>query len=1130
MRFLITLAGMLVVAGSPTALAAAEPQRAEPRPPLDYTVTLALERVSLKDALDEVARRAGVRIAYSRRVVPLDRSVSVQLDAVPVRVALDHLLQGTGAVATVDRTGQILLVTDPPERRANGQTGSIAGTVRDAATGTPLPGARVALVGTRLSAETQADGRYTMADVPPATYRIRARLVGYVPADASVAVQDGQQAVADFTLQRSAIELNPVVAVGYATVEKKDLTGAVASVTAAEFKTQAAPTVTLSSGLQAKAAGVQVTSNSGMPGAGLRVRVRGTGSISANSEPLYVIDGIPAEQGTSSSDPKANPLMSVDPGEIESIDVLKDASATAIYGARGANGVVLITTRRGQRDQTRVTFETSVGFQRIAKTIPVLSGPEFMLLANEAAANASLAQPYTAAQIAAAPTYDYPGMMLRTCDTWRYCAAAPQASRSLTFSGGNQGLRYLLSGNYATQDGIELGSDFRRYGVRLNLDGEVSERFRMGTSLSFTRVARNAPRVENGSLGNSANGIQAAMQFAPFAAPKDANGNWIKSSPSTEPVPNPIANALELKDLNTTTRLLGSVFGEFDVTPALKVRSTLGGNFQFNKIHFFAPRTVLDGGVGGSGFIFAEEVQNLTNENTLTYRRALGPGSVDLLGGISVQTFQGENVQGNGANFPTDETADFNLGSGSQLLPAGSGVGKSAILSYIARANYNIADKYLFTLTGRADGSSRFGANNKWAFFPSTAVAWRLSDESFMRSGAFFDELKLRVSYGQVGSQAVDEYQSLTRLNTQWYTAAGIEIPALAPATRMPNPDLRWEQQTQFNVGIDAAFLDHRVTLTLDHYRSVTKDLLLVVPVPSTTGYNDQLRNVGSVRNRGVELSVSTVNVQQSRLTWRSTLNVAANRNRVLDLGIDTALFISPRTGNFFAPSQIYVVKVGQPLGAIFGFQVNGLWQSGDPCYLTNPASNCVPGEYKIVDSDGDSTITAADRVILGSGDPKLYGGLSNSLTSGPFSLDVFLSFVSGNKVVNAGNAYGCAAIGQANERTCVRDRWTPTNTDTDVPRANRSRPRRLYSTFVEDGSYLRLQTLTLSYRLPARWLRWADAAQVYLTGQNLVTLTGYSGFDPDVNSMGGDGRFGGIDIGAYPRTRTWNVGLSATF
>jgi len=1127
MRFLITVSGIFAMLGTTTAPCAAEWQ-GEPRPPLENTVTIALERVPLKVALDEVARRGGVRIAYSGRVVPLERSVSVRLDAVPIRVALDRLLQGTGAVPTVDRTGQILLVSGAPKGKR--QTGSITGTVRDAVTGTALPNARVALVDTRFSVESRADGRYTIADVPPATYRIRAQLVGYRPAEASAVVQDGQQTVVDLPLQQSAIELNPVVAIGYATVQKHDLTGAVSSISADEFKAGAAPIVTLTNGLQAKAAGVQVTSNSGMPGAGLRVRVRGTGSISANSEPLYVIDGIPAEQGSSSSDPKSNPLMSIDVDGIESIDVLKDASATAIYGARGANGVVLITTRRGQADRSRVTVETSYGFQRLAKQIPVLTGPEFMQFANEAAANAGLAQPYTAAQIAAAPTYNYPSMMLRTCDTWRYCAAAPQASSALSFSGGNQGLRYLISGNYAAQDGIELGSDFRRYGVRLNLDGTVSPRFRLGSSLSVTQVTRNAPRVENGSLGNSANGIQAAMQFAPFAPPKDAAGNWIKTSPTTEPVPNPIANALELTDLNTTARLLGSVSGEFEVTPDLHLRSTLGGNFQFNKIHFFAPRTVLDGGVGGAGWIFSEEIRNLTNENTVTYRRDLGPGNVDLLGGFSVQTFYGENIRGDGATFPTDETNVYNLGTGSQLLPASSGVGKSAILSYLARANYNIGGKYLVTLTGRYDGSSRFGANNKWAFFPSAAVGWRISDEPFMQSQSLFSDLKLRVSYGQVGNQAVESYQSLTQLNTQWYTSAGIEIPALAPAGRKSNPDLRWEQQTQFNVGFDADFLDHRITVTLDHYRSTTKDLLLVVPLPSTTGFTSQLRNIGAIRNRGVELSVGSINLQRARFTWRSAFNVATNRNKVLNLGVDTALFLAPRTGNFFAPNDIYLVKVGKPLGAIYGYAVTGLWQSGDQCYLKNPTSNCVPGEYKIADTDGDSVITAADRVILGYGDPKFYGGLSNTLTYGPFSLDALLSFVSGNKVVNAGEAYGCAAIGQANERTCVRDRWTPTNTDTHVPRANRSRPRRLYSTFVEDGSYLRLQTLTLGYRLPTRWLRGVEAAQLYLTGQNLFTRTGYSGFDPDVNSMGGDARFGGIDIGAYPRTRTWNLGLSLTF
>src|SRR5205809_4033924 len=431
MRFLITVTGILVAVGTPTAARAAAWQ-VEVRPPLNDTVTIALERVSLKNALDEVARRAGGRIGYARRVVPLARSVSVRLDAVPVRVALDRLLQGTGAMPTVDGTGQILLVSDAPDGRARRQTGSIVGTVRDAATNTPLLNARVALVGTRFSVETRADGQYTIADVPPATYRVRARLVGYVPAEASVTVQDGQQAVVDIALQQSPIELNPVVAIGYATVQKHDLTGAVSSISADEFKAGAAPIVTLTNGLQAKAAGVQVTSNSGMPGAGLRVRIRGTGSITANSEPLYVIDGIPAAQGTSDQDPKSNPLMSLDPDNIEAIDVLKDASATAIYGARGANGVVLVTTKRGRRGESHVTLETSVGYQQISKTIPVLSGPEFMRLSNEARANAGRSLLFTDSMIAVAPTYDYPAMMLRT---------APQSTQALTFLGCHQRMR-----------------------------------------------------------------------------------------------------------------------------------------------------------------------------------------------------------------------------------------------------------------------------------------------------------------------------------------------------------------------------------------------------------------------------------------------------------------------------------------------------------------------------------------------------------------------------------------------------------------------------------------------------------------------------------------------------------------
>ena len=1147
MRYLITFAGMLVVAGAPG------PLRAQAPPPLDRTVTLALDRVPLKDALDEVARQTGVRIAYSRRVVPLDRPVSVQLDAVRVEAALDSLLYGTGVAPTVDRTGQILLVTDRDGSNRSSQTGSIAGTVKDGDTGGPITAATVTVVGTRFSAQTDAEGRFTIGGVPAGSYRLRARMLGYTAADTSAAVEDGQQSVMDLRLKRSPIELNPVVAIGYATVEKRDLTGAVASVSGDQFETKAAPTVTLSGGLQGKIAGVQVTSNSGMPGVGIRVRVRGTGSISANSEPLYVIDGLPAEQGAGGDnddarDPKTNPLMSLDPNEIESIDVLKDASATAIYGSRGANGVVLITTKRGRVGESRVRVESNAGFQSIRKTIPVLNGPQFMQLANEAVFNAegdSANLPFTAAQIGSAATYNYPAMMLRT---------GLQTNQAISLSGGEQKLRYLLSGNFTRQEGIVLGSDFNRYGVRLNLDGDASSRFRWGSSLSLTRVARNAARVENGAVGNSANGLQAAMQFAPFAAPKDATGNWIMQSPSTEPVPNPIANALEETDLNTTSRALGSVFAELDITPELKVRSTFGGNFQFDGIHFYAPRTILDGGSGGSGWLYNRERRNLTNENTVNYRRAVGPGKLDLLGGYSVQTWYEESARANGADFPIDHTNVYDLGSGSTLVAPVSTTQEHALLSFLGRANYNIADKYLFTLTGRRDGSSVFGANHKWGFFPSGAIAWRLGDEPFMRHQSLFSDLKLRMSYGKVGSQAVDPYQSLSQLDVAWYSSGTTEIPAMAPGSLMPNPDLHWEEQTQLDAGLDAALLHNRVAFTFDAYHSKTRDLLLLVNVPITTGFNQQLQNVGSVQNNGVELSVTTTNIERPKLTWRSTLTISHNHNKVLDLGTRpdpvtgkrvavSEFTVIPRTGNFFDPPDVYLVRVGEPLGSIYGYQVAGLWQVGDQCYLTN-AVECTPGEYKIVDQvtvdtnstpDGipdvaDGKITAADRVILGRGEPKFYGGFGNTLTYRRFTLDAFFNFTYGNKIINAGKAYGCLAIMQANERTCVLDRWTPTHTTTDVPRPNRDRARLLYSTFVEDGSYLRLQTLTLGYELSAGLIPGTVATRLYVTAQNLFTITGYSGFDPDVNSEGGDARFGLIDIGAYPRQRVWNFGLTTTF
>ena len=1113
--------------------------------PLRRPVTLRLTGVTVERALQHVAARAGVTFSYSRAVVPLERLVSVDVADAPVLDALGQILAGADVELWVSAEGRMALVpagrvAEPmpapglaalPSAVSAGEVartgtstdealvGVVSGRVATA-DGTPLSDVTLRVAGTQLGARTGADGRYTVTGVPDGQRTIVAQRVGFAPDSVRVTVAAGQPAQANFTLRQVATQLQEVVTIGYGTTTRRDLTGSVAVVTGDDLKTQAAPTVTLSNALQGRAAGVQVVTNSGLPGAGARVRIRGTGSITANAEPLYVIDGLPAVQGTNSGNPQDNPLLSVDPSEIESIQVLKDASATAIYGARGANGVVLIQTRRGQRGETRVALESSAGTQRIANDIDVLNAPDFMRLVNEARVNAGLATIYTDAQIGSAQTFNYPGMMLRT---------ASQMNHALSLSGGEQRLRYLLGGNYTNQRGIAIGSDFERFGGRFNLDSDVSARFRVGTNVSLTRFARNASAVENGSLGNSANGLQAALQFDPSQAPRDSTGAWVKTARTTEPVPNPVANASELTDLNTTARLLGNAYAEYDLTRQLQLRSTFGGNYQNDRINFFAPRTILAGGVGGSGFLFSNEIRDLTNENTLTFRGDVGPGDLTAVGGFSVQTFNNQFVQGNGSNFPTDETSAFALGTGAQLMAAGSGFGESAILSYLGRVNYNLADRYLITLTARRDGSSRFGANNKWSTFPSAALAWRVSQEPFLRGIKQLSDLKVRLSYGQVGNQAVNSYQSLSALGTTFASFGGTEVPALAPTGTMPNPNLRWEQKTSFNAGVDASLFSDRVTLSVDAYRDVTSDLLLSVALPSTTGFGSQLQNIGSVRNRGLELSLSTVNVSRGRFSWRSTLNVAGNRNRVVDLGAQDSLFVAARGGGFFNPGQTHIVKEGVQLGAIYGFVVDGLWQQGETCTL-NVARDCTPGEFKLRDLNGDRAITTADRQILGYGDPKYYGGLANDFTLGPLTLNAFVNFVQGNKIINAGSAFGTLAIGQANERTAVLNRWTPTNTNTMVPRANNTRQRRLYSTLVEDGSYVRLQTLTLGYRVPARLLPRAESARLFVTGQNLWVSTDYTGFDPDVNSSGGDARVGGVDVGAYPRQRSWNVGLNLTF
>lgn len=1012
------------------------------------------------------------------------------------------------------------------------QAGRITGTVTGSSGG-PLSGAQVIIVGSTLGAQTDGQGRFTIAGVQPGTHRVQAEHVGYATQEKSVTLTTGQ-ATADFILAPAAVQLDAVVAIGYGTARTKDLTGAVSTVSGEEVLTKAAPTSAVSNALQGKAPGVQVTINSGVPGAGASVRVRGTNSISANSEPLYVIDGIPAVQGTSSQDPTYNPLNEINPNDIASIQILKDASSTAIYGSRGANGVILITTRRGTRNQDQLTLESSYGIQQITKTIHPLDAQQFATLVNEAYINSGRDARYckaglpgcegeTESVIWGAQSYDYPDLMVRN---------AAQQSHTLTLSGGDARTRYLISGNYLDQDGILVNSNFKRYGLRLNLDRMMSDRFRTGTSIGLARTGQNVSRTDNGGIGASANGILAAMNFDPSLAPKNEAGEWNQRAILGEQLENPLANTMEIVDTRNEWRGVGNIFGEYDLTSALRVRSTVGLNAHFWRNPYFAPRTIAPGaGSEGSASMNTGYDRTLTNENTLTYRRDLGGNALELLGGFSVQTYSSESSSSHAEGFPSDELQWNNLGAGSGFRSVGTGYSDWALLSYLGRVNYNVSDKYLFTATARRDGSSRFGANNKWAVFPSAAFAWRAIDEGFMQNQSLFSDLKLRLSYGVTGNQAVSQYQSLARLSTQ-FVGIGVnnEEVTLVPSGSAPNPDLKWETTREFNAGVDAGFFDNRVTLSLDAYHKKTDDLLLWVNLPRTSGYNNQLQNLGSVQNNGVELSLSTVNVERESFSWRSTLNLSANRNEVLDLGgVDHVFPGGSRYGWFLDGGQSHIVQVGEPLGSIYGYQTLGLWQEGDACDLED-AAQCTPGEYHMADTNDDGKIDAADRTILGYAEPKFFGGFSNALTAGPFSLDAFFNFSYGNDVANVSRVFTELATGFLNESERVLDRWTPENTNAEIPRANNARPRRLYGALVENGSFLRLSTLTLGYRLPESLITGVSNARLYLTGQNLFVLSDYSGFDPEVNSVGGDARLSGVDSGAYPRARVWNLGVSVTF
>lgn len=1088
---------------------------------LRQPVTVHLRDVTLERALQEIASRAGVTISYSRAVVPLARVVSVDVADGTVLRALYQVLGSTNVELWVSTEGRLALVpaSDPVVSSATEANGIITGRVTTAESGEPLYGAAVTVAGTRLRASTGADGRYTIVAVPEGTQRVYVQRIGLARDSATVVVRANETATANFALRALAVRLNEVVAIGYGTSTRRDLTGAVSSVSSEDIART--PVASLEQALQGRAAGVQVTGGSGQPGASAAVRIRGGNSIEAGNDPLYVIDGVPVAANASGTNTSTletqgvsglNPLAALNPADIESIEVLKDASATSIYGARASNGVILVTTKRGRTGENSANFGTYFGSQTVRHRLSLLSAQDFAQNANAARTNAGQPALYTAAQIASLPNTNWQDAIFRS---------APMQNYDLSFSGGDRGTHYYMSGNLLRQDGVIVNTNMNRGSVRLNIDQDISSRFRVGNRFNFSRT--DAQVMPNGGAGQEVSSVLINALTAPPTLPVSGAGGeyFIGQNPANGRVfANPVAAAQLITNHEQQNRFVGNVFGEYDLMQDLTFRTSVGADYLSSMQDFYSPSTTYPGiSTGGQGSRGALQVTTWLNENTLHY--SLGEvgflHAVDLLGGLTLQRTNSDNISGTAQNFVTDALAQNGLNSGGTFLGVWSGAPHSSLLSYFARANWNLLDRFLFTLAARRDGSSKFGQGNQYGFFPSAAVAWRLSDESFFKRLGWFDDLKLRTSYGRTGNQDIGNYAALATLGSSTYLFNGTKVIGYAPST-LANPALKWETTDQADAGLDIATLKNRLTITADVYRKTTKDLLLQVAVPATLGYSSQLQNIGSVRNRGLELAFNTVNLSGGPIGWTSSFNIAWNRNQVLNIGSDSQI-VNPVGVGAGANQNPTILKVGQPVNSFYGYVYNGM-VNGQPTYA---------------DLTGDGVVSTADQRIIGSAQPNYTGGFTNQFTVGSFDLSVFIQFSQGNQIYNITRALLTNNAGNGNQLVDVLAASSGGANGIPVPKLGNSYDTRPSTLFVEDGSYIRGKNIRLGYRIPESV--WSTAgvrsfrnAQVYLSAQNFFTSTKYTGFDPEVSEYATSVLAQGIDFGTYPQTRQITFGFTTAF
>ena len=1017
------------------------------------------------------------------------------------------------------------------------QAGTVRGRVVEQGSNTPLQGVSVTVVGGNQTIVTNQEGRFTLSNVPAGARTLRASRIGYGSQSRSITV-GAEPVEVNFSLGTDVLGLDEIVVIGYGQVERRRAGGgAIASIRPDEV-TRSTTTATVENVLQGRVAGVQVTQNSGVPGAAISVRVRGASSITAGNEPLYVIDGVPLIRGDLSlldigQTQGIDALSDLNPNEIESIEVLKDASAAAIYGSRASNGVVLISTKRGRATGSpEIRVQTYYGTQQAWRMPRFLNATEYVEVQNEALANdlgEDYAQYYGFDNDGVQNEVEFQGDV----DTnWldEILEPAPMSSLFGSVSGGTERARYYVSGTRFLQDGIVSGYGFERLNGRVNLDYTASSRLTLGTGIGLTRSTTDRARGDNTIYGPFANAIASAPTDAVYN--DDGTYNF-----ETRFYDNPVALNLENRAEERSFHVLGNLFADYRLFEGVNARLNFGLD-QYSLRGYLYDSPIVGPAVGSNG---AGEVGNsyatkVLSEATVNWQREFGASHAFAgLLGTSYEDNDTEFNQLQGTQFPTSHFK--NLASASTIVGGESRVTEYNLSSYFGRVQHTWRDRVTTTFNIRADGSSRFGENNRWGVFPSAAVLYRMTDEPFFQSQGFLSDLALRASYGRTGNQeGLGDFAS-----AGLYTGGAnyADRPGLRPL-QLANPDLSWEKTDQLNLGADLAILNDRLGLSFDWYRKNTTDLLLNRPIPLSTGFALIAENIGTLENEGYEIAARAQVVRPAStggFSWDTELNVSHNENVV------TKLYRKePINGNFVAR-----VEEGMPLGFFYGFRMEGIFRNDDEICYDPSGETCeegtafqndytVVGDVKFADTNGDGIVNDDDRTEIGNPWPDFQGGWTNSLGVAGFDLTVFTQFSLGNDVYNGNREYTDAfGTFEDNNTEAALDRYRPGNEDAKHPRAtyfDDNFNRRSSSRFVEDGSYVRIKNLVLGYNLPATFANrmGLGSMRVYVQGQNLKTWTEYIGFDPEVNFNGAAVVTRGIDFYTLPQARTVSVGLNVGF